>query len=75
MTISSEVMPSEAPINKVDIFVCLPLAPMPPNAEATSSYLTDSLANTSIVVGPWNRSVSGLPKWIQPELKLFTISM
>ena len=40
-----------------------------------SPYLTRSCANASIVVGPWNFSVPGLPKWIQPELKLFTISM
>ena len=47
-----------------------------PNALlARSLYLIRSCANASIVVGPWNFSVPGLPKWIQPELKLFTISM
>jgi len=38
-------------------------------------YLTNPCANASIVVGPWNFSVPELPKWIQPELKLFTISI
>ena len=40
-----------------------------------SHYLTNSCAKASIVVGPWNFSVPELPKWIQPELKLFTISI
>lgn len=40
-----------------------------------SPHLTRSCANASIVVRPWNFSVPGLSKWIQPELKLFTISM
>jgi len=39
------------------------------------SYLTNSCANASIVVGPWDFSVPELPKQIQPELKLFTISI
>jgi len=45
------------------------------SACARSPYLTSSCANASIVVGPWNFSVPELPKWIQPELKLFTISI
>ena len=45
------------------------------NSWARSPYLTSSFANASIVVGPWNFSVPELPKWIQPELKLFTISI
>ena len=40
-----------------------------------SAYLTSFCAKASMVVGPWNFSVPELPKWIQPELKLFTISI
>jgi hypothetical protein len=44
-TIDAEVMPSEGPMDKVDIFLPLPLGPMPRNAEATKITILSCASN------------------------------